>query len=271
MYAAPAMRSATVHARNDDGPCPSAGRRACARPTRIPAPTFILPVFLEARGGSPDAVERLLHQIYPAIERFLMRRLDSRVLAARLHEDILQEALFRIIRGLPTCRAETEGACWAWLLRVAWRAALDTIDVPELELTVLRSALTQGPDYEDSIAYREWVRLAEDRPPDDPYHVVCQLAVASQECLSRESQSILWARLIEGATWSEIGAAIGTTESGAKRRAQRALRTLRRELLSRVEQLPEPNRAAAARVLATFGNDGATARRANTRHGDDTE
>lgn len=80
-----------------------------------------------------------------------------------------------------------------------------------------------------------------------------RLMRTTMKSLPAELQSLLELRVLQGATWTEVGNSLGTTAAGAKRRFQRAQVTLRQELLQRVEKLPARKRAVAQACLRRFG------------------
>jgi DNA-directed RNA polymerase specialized sigma24 family protein len=102
---------------------------------------------------------------------------------------------------------------------------------------------------------RVWAEWATEQEPADPdtLHVLARLAVDAQAVLSPEAAALVWDRVIDDVSWAEAAARHGTTPSGAKRRFQRAQRTLRRLLWDRAAALPEPARTAVLDRLRALG------------------
>lgn len=67
---------------------------------------------------------------------------------------------------------------------------------------------------------------------------LCRATVEAYAGLPASTQIMFWTRLIEGASWAEVATHAGTTEAGAKRRVQRAQRTLAGRVIARVRALP---------------------------------
>ena len=70
--------------------------------------------------------------------------------------------------------------------------------------------------------------------------VLGSLLLEAQAELSEGTQEVLRRRLLYHDIWREAGEAVGTTPGGAKRRYQRATERLRKEVLRRIEDLPDP-------------------------------
>ena len=205
-----------------------------------------------ARNGNRAALEHFLVAATPAIERFLRRRVREAGDSPALLEDLVHDALLRIIAGVRTCRAEDDAACWAWVLRVAWRAALDAMRAPSADAALLRNAILDDPATENAAAFREWNALASTRSPDDPHALLCRFAVESQRALAEPTRRLLWLRLVGGETWTEIGKALGIPPAAAKRRFQRAQRRLRRGVVARIDELDAPSKDRLLQALCEY-------------------
>jgi hypothetical protein len=73
--------------------------------------------------------------------------------------------------------------------------------------------------------------------------LLCRLAVDSYAGLPVPTQQLFWTRLIEGSSWADVAERARTTEAGAKRRFQRAVRTLAVRVAAGVRELPAPQGA----------------------------
>ena len=213
----------------------------------------LLATLAAARGGDPRALDGLLRHLGPGIRRVLRRRLADRPTPEGWWDDVLQEALFRIARDVPACRATTAAECWAWAITVAWHAAVDALAAPSAAAALLRTAVPFGPAVDAETGWREFDAVSALLDAEsDPHVRLARLAVAAQRSLSDDSAAVLWLRLVQGATWDHVARATGTTPAGAKRRFQRAQATLRRAVLAAIARLPAAERAVLEQALRAY-------------------
>jgi RNA polymerase sigma factor (sigma-70 family) len=204
-----------------------------------------------AAAGDRRALNALLEELYVPIERFLRRRLTSGHASSYI-ADVTQEALIRIARSIETCRAPTDRQLMAWALTVARNAAVDV-----MRSNMMWYSLTALPESANDVA-------REDSDGDGNAsvargdRVLRSVLSAAQSSLSEETQEILWRRLILGEEWAEVAVDLSTTESGAKRRYQRAQHRLRGELRRRIYSLPARTRALVLSRLRQSGVDDIT-------------
>jgi DNA-directed RNA polymerase specialized sigma24 family protein len=78
--------------------------------------------------------------------------------------------------------------------------------------------------------------------------LLCRVTVEAYAGLPAPTQRMFWTRLVEGATWAAVAADAGTSEAAAKRRLQRASRTLAGRVAARVRDL-SPEHAAVVEAL----------------------
>ena len=160
-----------------------------------------------ASAGDSDALESLLAQLYPIVRTFIGRRIPARDLDG---DDLVQSSMIRVWMKLPQCRATSDRQLLHWCRVIAWRITLDHFRHPRRGLFI-------------SLAEP----LAEPTPGDDsPGKLILAMAAAWPE-LPEATQKLIWAKVIEGRSWSEIAEEQGTTVSAAKRRFQRAQKRLR--------------------------------------------
>ena len=209
----------------------------------------------EARAGDATAVAALIGDAWPAVRRFVVARCGSRRPDPWFIDDVLQEALVRVVRDLPSCRAETFAEWFTWCSRVAWRAALDEIGAlaedaaghAGVSLDALpepmTSATPEAPDEGSGAADAEAGAAAGGT-------LLARLAVECQSSLGEATATVLWLRLIHGRPWLEIGAAVGMSAGAAKHRFLRALPRLRRTVLRRAASLPPTDRESVRRFLS---------------------
>ena len=215
-----------------------------------------LDLLARARAGDPAAHDRLARALYAPVRRMLASRFRRQPRDAI--DDLTQEAMARIVRLLPTCRARTESRFHAWAYRAARSAALNYLVAPgavraaaDARLVSLDAPLaTSGPAdasgtrVADALADAE--ALAEilwrvntartvnaasagrgGAPPDVRRQ---RAAVAAYRELPEPAQLLLWLRLVEGAEWADLGRELGTTGAAVKRRFERACARLARQL-----------------------------------------
>lgn len=163
----------------------------------------------KARAGERRAAEEVLGWLLPRVTRYIAARCRTDPAGA---DDVRQEASLRIWNGLPGCHATSPGQVVAWALTVAHRARLDAdrAEVP-------RAVTLVGLDALDRASLEETLTIA------DPV-VRAAAEVAAREALRLPGATgyLLWARIVEGTTWVEAAARLGTTPAAAKRRFQRA-------------------------------------------------
>ena len=82
-----------------------------------------LDLLARARAGDPAAHDRLARALYAPVRRMLAGRFRRQPRDAI--DDLTQEAMARIARLLPTCRASTERRFYAWAYRAARSAAFN--------------------------------------------------------------------------------------------------------------------------------------------------
>ncbi len=130
-------------------------------------------------------------------------------------EDVEQDALLHLHCHLQDCKADSEGALFAWALMVARRAALDAVRTAFEQLSVRSPTILE--------------RLADDTPLGDEGEApsAARRVVDAQRFLSMRDQELLWRRLVRHETWVEVGASLGLSWTAARRRFQRAQSVLR--------------------------------------------
>lgn len=162
-----------------------------------------------ARAGEGRAAEDVLGWLLPRLTRYVAARCRRHPARA---DDILQDASWRVWCGLPGCQATSPGQLVAWALTVAQRAILDAdrADVPRAVTVVGVDVLDRTSPDGDAVIADPVVRAA------------AEMAARAALRLPGATGYLLWARIVDGATWVEAAARLGTTPAGAKRRFQRA-------------------------------------------------
>jgi RNA polymerase sigma factor (sigma-70 family) len=198
---------------------------------------------VRAQSGDRSGAEAVLVTLYPAISRFLSRRFGRDARVVGIIEDLVQESMLRVAEQMNQCTAQHDGQVVIWALTVARRVALEQFRnwrsgiVLSTRVIDLRSDLLPAPvDAESEPGYAG--------DPESPSVAVllCRFAVEAQNELPEGTMDLLWARLMDEASWKEIGERFGTTEGAVKTRFQRVQRDVRRKVLDRVARLPTQDR-----------------------------
>lgn len=193
-----------------------------------------------AKTGDDPALEHLLARLYEIVRVSLSHHYASVPGTQTFVEDATQEALFKIAMGIKKCRARTERQLRSWALTVSDHVAADMYWSPQFELAVRRFTIEL-----ELIAGRlrheeEWYGDAELIPADA---LLYRIAHEVYGAVADNTATLIYEHLCEARTWTEIGGAHGTSGAAAKRRFQRAQRTMRESILARITQLPDNERA----------------------------
>lgn len=196
-----------------------------------------------AQAGCGRALDGLLRQVEGPVYRYLLRRVHAAPDAEDLARDLCQEALIRAVGAIPRSTFASDGRLLSWGLTIARNVLLDHLRQARGRAEV------RGNDHWAHAETRDPLPGEEASPP-------CLLESAAAEALAEvpdDTAELLRLRLVSGRTWKEVADALGTTESAAKRRFQRAQGMLRKKILRRVAALPHEARRAAARRLPHDG------------------
>lgn len=210
----------------------------------------LLELLESAREGSGDDLEVLLRRLRPRVERYLVDRLQSHPSTDAIAEELTQETLVRVARSIGDCRARTEGELYSWVRTTARRIAVDRYRRREREL---QQRLWEDGRVDGRLLLETVVD--EDTDPESPEvleadDVLGRLLWEALAELTDGTQQVLRRRLLYGETWRQVGEVVGTTAAGAKRRFQRAQDRLRKEVVGRVDELPDDLRR---KVLRRWG------------------
>jgi len=185
------------------------------------------------RDDDGDALNRLLATLRPEILAYLRSRLRSHPSARSVAEEIAQETLLRMAESIDTCRARSEPEFRAWVRTIARRQAIDWYRHREEEFE--RRVRSFAGDPATQVGMEQVP--GRDEGTGIVGLVLWRFLAEAYEGLSPETQEAVWRRLVLGETWAEVGAVIGTTEGGAKRRWQRAVVRMRKEVTRRVRAI----------------------------------
>lgn len=189
----------------------------------VPRPTAsessgedLFSLLMQVRRGNSAALSCLLERLRVNLHAQVSRRLRGGWTEAWI-EDVVQESLLDILRGLRECRAHSDAELRAWSSTIVRRrvASLLREEKPRLMATASLTAVADIPEYSETY------------DPCELHAVVMEIAKNLTDAQSR----ILWMRLQIHATWPEIATELGISDSAAKRRFQRLIAAMRRKCI----------------------------------------
>lgn len=141
------------------------------RPPKVPPPSELPPQVALAQKGDRKAKEALLSSLLPRIRnlsRYLLRG-DGDV------DDVAQEAMIAVLRGLPGYRAE--GSLHAWVDRIVARIAIDhshkhKTERAQLGATIELSLVADGGEAPDEYTARRQAILLLDQVSNEQRHTL---------------------------------------------------------------------------------------------------
>jgi RNA polymerase sigma-70 factor (ECF subfamily) len=163
--------------------------------------------------GSPRSFDRLAAELSPQLTHYLQRMVGEPQLA----EDLLQETLLRIARGLPGFRGESSVKTWAF--SIATRVAADHFRKPETRANIVEvedggAVPDLGPDVDERVVIDEMNS--------------CVRGVI--DSLPADYRAALVLHDLQGLTAAETAAACDCSLATAKIRIHRARKRLRQAL-----------------------------------------
>jgi RNA polymerase sigma-70 factor (ECF subfamily) len=196
-----------------------------------------------ARGGDPDAVNRLLEQHRGPIRRLVELRLDRKVQRRVDVSDVVQDVMVEVNGRLDKYLQDPVMAFHLWLRQIAWDRIIDTYRrhrVSAKRNMDREQPLTAaaGPDQS---TMELAIQLSD--PGLTPFAAAAQREIATKveaaiERLADQDRDIILMRHYEHLSNQEIAEALGINPPAASMRYLRALRKLR-DLLEQDDQDPE--------------------------------
>lgn len=183
-----------------------------------------------AQRGQRSAEEQFLTFVYTPILRYVYRFVRSVPDPSDAAQDLAQEVLIHICQKLPSCRAASEEQVLAWVLTLARNHAID------------RSRSLQAATFVrlNSAFELLWASPAcEPAQRDQTLTAVRRIVRQEFSRLPKQTQDIFALHRVSNASWPSIAVELGISASAAKRRYQRAQKSLAGRLLRRVSELPE--------------------------------
>lgn len=187
------------------------------------AEASLLEALREAQAGDEKALGVLLERLLPVARAWCERRIMDPGLQD-LVDDIVQETGVRVVRHIGTCQAASPRELAAWVLAIAHRESLRVLKRNWLRYrAVLEFASAQQTEQRGDAERESATRHLHD------------LLSEAYGRLPERSQTLLYLRIIESRSWEEIGTRFETTAGAAKRRYQRAMARLKREVVGSFE------------------------------------
>lgn len=184
----------------------------------------------------------LLTRIRTISYRFVHRRLGSHPADEAFAEDVASEVILQVHRSLEDARARTDRELAGWVLSITRNVAVDLARREWLG--------SNGAAGSYSV---EQITSSQDLGPTVDADALLSVVFEIHDALSAEVQTILWLRLVEGASWDEIALSLGKSMYAVRRQYQRAQQRLRINVLQRIDSLSEAERNAALRYLEALG------------------
>lgn len=193
-------------------------------------------------------LSRLLERALRLLLSYSWRRVRHLPDAQDVAEDIAQRAAIRIARSITSCQAESDGEFLSWMLTIAQHTIVDEVWLPRARLSICRSPL-ELTGATASYSFNAWAHQW-DRAPGEADVLLGRLVCAALERLPEDTAQLVWDHVIHHSSWAATARTFRTTLPGAKRRYQRAQRTLRRLVLDAVSELAAAEREVVLRALA---------------------
>jgi RNA polymerase sigma-70 factor (ECF subfamily) len=175
-------------------------------------------------GGAPRDFDEVARELTPALRRYLQRYVGNPATA----EDLLQETLIRLARGL----AEFEGrsSLTTWAFSVATHVATDHFRRPEHRLRIV--------EMDDAPPLSDPGRAADERLVIDEMNACVRRVIDS---LAEDYRAALVLHDLEGLTAQQTAEACGCSLATAKIRLHRARLRLREALGRECEFYRDPD------------------------------
>lgn len=186
------------------------------RPPQLAAPDSDLPLVERARAGDPHAFALLVHKYQRRIERLIARMVRD----TDLVQDIAQETFLRAYRALHQFRGDAQ--FYTWLYRIAVNTAKKALLELKRDPVVYESAA--APASEDEETFRPGQEPTSTETPEAELAAreVAAAVQAAVAALPEDLREALLLREIEGLSYEEIAAAMGTPIGTVRSRIFRA-------------------------------------------------
>jgi RNA polymerase sigma factor (sigma-70 family) len=179
-------------------------------------------LLIAAQGGDRQATELLF--VWMRKQALIAARRALGPHAIMSADDIAHDALLRAFQHLSGCRAQNNQAVFGWLRTITVRVVIESRRANAEK--VAHAAIGIG-EPGACLAWDVDEQLSEESP--QPRHDVVAVRHAFAE-LPPETRAVVFLRAVCAAPFGEIAERLGISESGAKRRFQRAQARMRREV-----------------------------------------
>lgn len=179
--------------------------------------------------GDDRASDLLVGRLYRTVRRVVRKRLRGLPNAECDAVDITHEALLKINRSLAQCRATNDHEAWSWIWTIVERTRVDYCrrELPELAHEVFRDEVARSLGI---ASWEDWRQALDDEPSSGEARLM-RLVMECYEAMPEETMELLWERLHLGVSFPELATKYGATPGAIKRRCQRAVSTLRRQVM----------------------------------------
>ena len=209
-------------------------------------------------GSTGSAQDAFLRRIREPVLLFLRGRLADPRLAPFV-DDVVAEVMVRIFRHFRKCEATTDREVVAWALKIAHNEALRLLRKHPFRYALLLGdddPANFGPKYSSGKwrfpTFGTYVPSQDEALSSEGMVELLRVLETAESSMDPTLQRLLYLRLLEDATWFEVGASLKISAAAAKRRFQRAQAALAKKVKEGIDQLPAAKRDAAYKLLRRF-------------------
>ncbi len=175
-------------------------------------------ILAEAQSGSQAGMGRLATLVWDRLFPFVLRT----TLNQDATEDILQETLLAMIRGMSSLREHTR--FWPWMYRIAWNKTQDAFRRRRLQ-SLAENSLLQALRHADD-THGQCSNLLDAKIRDE----TLQQVTAEVKRLNDQHRDVVELRCYEQLPYTEIASRTDTTPEKARVRFHRAKKSLKQRL-----------------------------------------
>ncbi|MDF1562735.1 MAG: sigma-70 family RNA polymerase sigma factor [Deltaproteobacteria bacterium] len=185
-----------------------------------------------ARNGDPIALSEVLSAVQNRVYRFGMKMCRDPHDA----EEVLQETLIAMAKGLPEFRGESSISSWAYAIARSFciKQRRRSKFAPEHETSI------EQEGREEARAIADTTSAPDNEAEGRELRALLDEAISELDPMYRE---VLVLRDVEGLTAPEVGEVMGLTVAAVKSRLHRARKTLRELVEPILEEAPQPGTA----------------------------
>lgn len=186
------------------------------RPPLLAAPDSDLPLVERARAGDQHAFALLVHKYQRRIERLITRMVRD----TDLVQDIAQETFLRAYRALHQFRGDAQ--FYTWLYRIAVNTAKKALLELKRDPVVYENAMSPAAEEDETFRPEQEPTSTETPEAELAAREVAAAVQAAVAALPEDLREALLLREIEGLSYDEIAAAMGTPIGTVRSRIFRA-------------------------------------------------